>query len=139
MLKSQLLHPDILRVLATSGHGSTVVIADGNYPFATLTNPAAEKVYLNLRPGLVTVTDVLETLLTAIPVEAAHVMLKDGGVEPEIFADFRRLVTEADLTPLERYDFYAKAQEPSVSLVVATAEQRLFANIILTIGVVFPA
>ncbi|GAB4514123.1 MAG: RbsD/FucU family protein [Anaerolineae bacterium] len=143
MLKTQLLHPDILRVLATSGHGAAVLIADGNYPFGTLANPAAERVYLNLAPGLVTVTHVLETLLTAIPVEAAHVMLKDGGIEPEIFADFRRLVGAAapdvELMPLERYAFYDKAQQPNVALVVATGEQRLFANIILTIGVVHPA
>ncbi len=137
MLKSQLLHPAMLHALGQSGHGSMVAICDGNYPFRTLSNPAAEHVYLNLRPGLVTVTDVLETLLTAIPVEAAHAMIRDDSSEPEIFADFRQLVTEVEVQPLGRHDFYAKVQDPGVSLVVATGEQRLYANIILTIGVVF--
>lgn len=138
MLKSTLLHPEILHTLGKSGHGTGVLIADGNYPFNTLVNPAATTVYLNLRPGMVTVTDALETILTAIPVEEAHVMLKDGGEEPEIFADFRRLVTEVDLQPLDRQDFYAKAQHPKTMLAIATGEQRLYANIILSIGVVFP-
>src|SRR5579883_1322184 len=74
MLRTQLLHPTILQALAGAGHGSTVLIADGNYPLSTKTNPQAARVYLNLRPGLVSVTEILATILTAIPVEAAHVM-----------------------------------------------------------------
>ena len=35
MLNGPLLHPDILRSLARSGHHSKVLIADGNYPAAT--------------------------------------------------------------------------------------------------------
>lgn len=137
MLKSTLLHPEILHVLGKSGHGSGVLIADGNYPFNTLVNPNATVVYLNLKPGMVTVTDALEVILTAIPVEEAHVMLKDGGEEPEIFADFRRMV-DVELQPLERYAFYEKAQHPKTILAIATGEQRLYANILLSIGVVFP-
>jgi L-fucose mutarotase len=136
MLKSQLLHPQILNTLGKSGHGSVVMIADGNYPFVTLTNPAAERVYLNLKPGVVNVTDVLEAVLTAIPVEAAHAMIQDDGNEPAIFADYRKLLGDLEVQQLARYDFYDRAQEESVSLVVATAEQRLYANILLTIGVV---
>jgi L-fucose mutarotase len=136
MLKSQLLHPQMLNTLAQSGHGSVVLIADGNYPSITLTNPAAERVYLNLKPGVVNVTDVLEALLTAIPVEAAHGMMQDDGKEPAIFADYRKLLGDLEVQKMARYDFYAKAQEKSVSLVVATAEQRLYANILLTVGVV---
>lgn len=137
MLKSTLLHPEILSVLGGCGHGTVVMIADGNYPFNTLTNPDATIVYLNLRPGLVNVTDVLETLLTAIPVEDAHFMIQDDGSEPAIADDYRRLITDIELKPLARQDFYNKAQEKTVKLVVATAEQRLYANILLTIGVVF--
>ncbi len=139
MLKTTLLHPEILYTLGTSGHGSKVLIADGNYPFGTHTNAAADHVYLNLAPGKLTVTDVLEVLVSAIPIEAAEVMTKPGA-EPEIFVDFRRLLP-ADLTlqPVERFAFYDAASHPHVSLVIATGEQRLYANILLTIGVVPPA
>ena len=59
MLKSQLLHPQILAALAKSGHGSKVLISDGNYPHWTKHGPNAEVVYLNLSPGQLLVTDVL--------------------------------------------------------------------------------
>lgn len=138
MLKSKLLHPEVLQVLGGSGHGGKVLIADGNYPFNTRANPAARRVYLNLAPGLLTVTDVLETLLTAIPVEAADVMITDSGAEPDIYADFRRLLPGLTLTATERYQFYDKCLDRDVCLVIATGEQRLYANILLTIGVVNP-
>ena len=35
MLKSRLLHPQILEALGESGHGARVLIADGNYSLAT--------------------------------------------------------------------------------------------------------
>ena len=74
MLKTRLLHPGILEALGEAGHGAQVLIADGNYPLRTRSNDAARRVYLNLAPGLVKVTDVLSALVDAIPIEAAHVM-----------------------------------------------------------------
>jgi len=138
MLKSKLLHPEILGVLGGSGHGGKVLIADGNYPFNTRANPSARRVYLNLSPGLLTVTQVLEALLTAIPVEAAEVMMTDTGEEPEIYADFRRLLPGLELTTHNRFAFYDRCMDRDVCLVIATGEQRLYANILLTIGVVKP-
>jgi L-fucose mutarotase len=138
MLKSKLLHPGLLAALGRSGHGSMVLIADGNYPFNTGTNPVAEHVYLNLMPGLISVTQALEALLTAIPVEAAHVMQPGDGSEPGIFAEFRQMLPGLELQKTERFAFYDLARTPNVSLVIATAEQRIYANIMLTIGVVPP-
>jgi len=138
MLKSQLLHPKVLGVLGASGHGSRILIADGNYPFITRSNPLAERVYLNFAPGLLTVTQVLETLITAVPVEAAHVMTTDDGTEPSIYADFRRILPGLEPQEHDRFAFYDEAKDPDVSLVIATAEQRVYANILLVIGVVLP-
>ncbi len=138
MLKTQLLHPGILRALACAGHGSQVLIADGNYPASTGSPATAAHVYLNLAPGLVTATDVLKTIATAIPIEAAHVMATADGSIPPIFAEFAQLLDGMELEPVERFAFYHKASEPSVCLVVATGEQRIYANILLTIGVVPP-
>ncbi len=138
MLKTALLHPDILQALAGAGHGSQVLITDGNYPASTGTNPAATRVYLNLAPGLLNATDVLKYVAQAIPVEAAHVMQPADGSEPPIFAEFSALVGGVALQKLERFAFYSAASAPSVCLVVATGEQRIYANILLTIGVVPP-
>jgi len=105
MLKYQLLHPEILQALGEGGHGAQVLIADGNYPLATRSNPDAHHVYLNLAPDLLTVTDVLRVLVDAIPIEAARVMVPDSGEEPEIFKEFRALLPGLDLYVLERFAF----------------------------------
>ncbi len=72
MLKTSLIHPDILRALGRAGHGSQVLIADGNYPAGTTLGPNAELVSLNLAPGIVTATWTLATVASAVPIEAAE-------------------------------------------------------------------
>ncbi|MEZ4670265.1 MAG: RbsD/FucU family protein [Anaerolineae bacterium] len=138
MLKTQLLHPEILSALGGSGHGGKVLIADGNYPFNTRANPNAKRVYLNFVPGKLNVVEILEALVGAIPIEAADVMTPDSGSEPEIFAEFRRLLPGLELKKNGRFPFYDLARDPDCCLVIATGEQRIYANILLTIGVVPP-
>jgi L-fucose mutarotase len=138
MLTTRLLHPGILEALGEAGHGAQVLIADGNYPLRTRTNQAARRVYLNLAPGLVSVTDVLDVLRGAIPIEAAHVMGPDSGEEPGIFADFRAMLPEIPLQRLGRFQFYDMARGPDLALAIATGEQRIYANLLLTIGVLMP-
>jgi len=138
MLTTKLLHPDLLRVLAASGHGSGILIADSNYPFITRANPAAERVYLNVMPGLLSATQVLEAVLSAIPVEAAHVMTRDDGSAPDIHAEFSKMLPGLTLTPHTRYPFYDLCRDSDVSLVIATGEQRTYANLLLIVGVVQP-
>ena len=139
MIDAKLIHPQILSALGSAGHGSTILIPDGNYPFETGANPLAERVYLNLAPGIVSVTDALEAILSVTPVEAAQVMARDDGDEPSIYAEFRKLLpAEVALEPLERFDFYDEAKKEDCCLVIATGEQRVYANILLTIGVVDP-
>jgi L-fucose mutarotase len=138
MLKTRLLHPGILRALGEAGHGARVLIADGNYPLLTRSCEHAHRVYLNLAPDLLRVTDVLEVLAGAIPVEAAQVMVPDAGDEPPIFREFRALLPGIELEGLPRFAFYDVARGPDLALAVATGERRVYANILLTIGVVPP-
>ena len=139
MLRSTLLHPEILRVLGSAGHGSKVLIGDGNYPFGTGGHPEATRVYLNLAPGVLNAVDVLKVLVTAIPIEAAEVMVPKEGPEPAIFAEFRSVLGKGlPLKPLGRFEFYDAARDRNTTLVLATGEQRIYANILLTIGVVPP-
>ncbi|MBC8143856.1 MAG: RbsD or FucU transport [Armatimonadetes bacterium] len=136
MLRTNLLHPDILQALASAGHGSQVLISDGNFPHTTGANHYAKRVFLNLAPGLLTVTQVLKVITGAIPVESAEVMRTADGSEPPIWDEFRALLPGLTLQPRERFSFYEAARSPDVCLVIATGEQRIYANILLTIGVV---
>jgi L-fucose mutarotase len=82
MLLTELLHPEILAGLASAGHGSKVLLADGHYPASTAVGRQARTVYLNLTPGVLNVSAVLDVLLRTIPIEAAAVMVPPAA-EPE--------------------------------------------------------
>lgn len=148
MLKGKLLHPGILEALGRAGHSSQVLIADGNYPAATRRPASATLASLNLAPGVVSCIDVLESLVSAVPIEAALVMQPERSgpyatdQDPEIWGAFREILAgagvDADLEPVERFRFYEMASGDDVALVIATGEQRLYANLLLTIGVVMP-
>ncbi len=136
MLKGTLIHPEILYSLASAGHGSMVLITDGNYPATTEEGTHAHTVFLNLAPGIVKVTDVLKTILTAIEVEEVYVMSPDSGDEPSIYKEFRELLPSLELKKLNRFKFYELASSSKTCLQIVTGDQRLYANILLTIGVV---
>ena len=138
MLKQRLLHPEILDALAAAGHGAKVLITDANYPASTKLGENAALVYLNLAPGKLTATEVLDALLTAIPIEDAAVMEPASGPEPTIFSEFSRLLPDLELSRYDRFEFYEVASSPDTCLQIVTGEQRIYANLLLTIGVVAP-
>ncbi|HIZ44264.1 MAG TPA: RbsD/FucU family protein [Firmicutes bacterium] len=132
MLTTKCIHPGIMKALSLCGHGSKVLIADGNYPLAEKSGDA-EKVYLGLMAGLPTVTDVLEAIHSVAEIEKAEVMLPEDGTEPEIFADFKKELG-LELSGMGRYEFYDACCVPDVVLAISTGEKRVFSNILLTIG-----
>ena len=136
MLNFGLTHPTLIGALAAAGHGSQVLVADGNYPHSTGVNPSATRIYLNLAPGLLDVDDVLKVLVGAIPIESATVMLPEDRSEPVAVSGYRRAL-DASLTwhELGRHEFYAAARTRDVAIVIATGDQRHYANLLLTIGV----
>src|SRR5262249_28372744 len=148
MIKSRLLHPEILATLGCAGHSSKILIADGNYPFVTQLGTNARLVSLNLAPGLINATQTLEAIVSAVPIEEATVMqpVSSGPYaldsDPAIWSDFQRILKESGsnvtLKKLERFAFFDAAKDENVALTIATGEQRLYANLLLQIGVVFP-
>lgn len=137
MLKSDLIHPEILAALAGSGHFSQVLIADGNFPVLGNRGPNARIVHLNLRPGMVDAITVLDTLLSAVPIQAATVMQPPADYQPPLFPLYREKLGAATAwSEMERWAFYEKISSPRTTLMIATGEQRRFANLLLEIGVV---
>ena len=139
MIRGQLLHPEILRALATAGHGSTVLITDGNFPHDTAPAPRATRVYLNLSPGRLTASEVLAAVVSAIPIESAALMSPQEPTDwvPPAHADLAGLLpdgTEVRLLP--RMSFYDATRSDTLALVIATADTRVYANVLLTIGVI---
>ena len=134
MLKGKMIHPQIMAALAMCGHGDKVLIADGNYPLDSKTTDA-ELVYLGLMPGQPTVPDVLEAIQSVVNIEKAEVMDPNDGTTPEIFGTFRDMLDGMELSLLGRYEFYDACCEPNVRLAISTGEKRVFANLLITIGV----
>jgi L-fucose mutarotase len=144
MLKHQLIHPKINEVLGRAGHHATILIADGNYPASTKKGANAELVCLNLMPGIVTVAQTLRAILSAVPVERVNTMgippddpYAQKG-EPVVWSEYRGILSEAGLAlklePISKWDFYKQVESPDHVLTVQTADQALWANVLLTIG-----
>jgi L-fucose mutarotase len=144
MLKTSLTHPEILRVLARAGHHSRILIADGNYPASSKRGMHAEVVSLNLAPGVVTVAQVLRAVLSAVPIDHVATMgippddpyARQG--EPAVWQEFRAELQAAGsglpLEPISKWDFYEQVQSPDHVLTIQTADQALWANLLLTMG-----
>ena len=113
MLYGPMTHPQFLRALAAAGHGSKILLADANYPHTTGVNPRCELISLNLAPGLLDVSQ----------------------VEIPIHDEFRAALPGVEFGEISRWDFYDAARDENVGIIVATGEQRLYGNLLLTVGV----
>lgn len=135
MLKINLLHPDILMALAGNGHGARILIADANFPFSTCTPATCKKVFLNLSPGVLTVTQVLEVIQDHIPVETAIIMSPPDESRPSIHSEFREILGDGIIfTPEKRAGFYRETKSEETCLLIATGDTRRFANILIVMG-----
>ncbi len=144
MLKHTLIHPEINAILGQAGHHAKILIADGNYPASTKKGPNARVVSLNLCPGLVTVSQALRAVLTAIPIDHVNTMgipaddpyAKFG--EPPVWQEFRTLLQEANLNtplvPILKWDFYQAVESSDHVLTIQTGDQALWANVLLSVG-----
>lgn len=144
MLKgiNPLLGPDILHLIAAMGHGDELVIADANFPAASVARRL-------VRLDGIDVTRALAAILTLVPLDqyvdkpaAVMAVVDDPAATPETYADFARVIAAAegkspDLERVERFAFYERAR--GAFGVVATSDTRLYANIIIKKGVVTPS
>ncbi len=145
MLKTTLLHPDILRACARAGHHSKILIADGNYPAASKIGPRAELVSLQLSPGIPTVAQVFKAILSEVPIDVINTMGIDPTDEyaskedPVVWHEFREILSASGSTrtlePIMKWDFYAAVQSEDHVLTIQTADQALWANLLLSVGV----
>ncbi|MCX7414680.1 MAG: RbsD/FucU family protein [Planctomycetia bacterium] len=146
MLNTPLLHPDILRILARSGHHSKVLIADGNYPAANKRGPRAELVSLQLMPGVPTVAQVFEAILGTVQIDEVNTMGVDRTDsyaaatpgDPAVWADYRRLLaasgSKSVLEPIVKWDFYKAVASDDHVLTIQTADKAPWANLLLSVG-----
>lgn len=142
MLKgiSSLLTPELLKVLAEMGHGDEIVIADGNFPSASIGRRCLR---LDGHGG----ADVMKAIIHLFPlddfVEAPLAVMEvpDGmfpGNKAPIWDAFM-VIAKTDL-PNARFEFMEHEafidRARKAYAVVQTGESALYANVILRKGVV---
>ncbi len=135
-----LLGPELLATLRAMGHGDEIALVDGNYPAEEQANRLIRADGLHLIP-------VLEAILTVLPVDdvvpealfRASVRGDPTLADPvhrEIEALCARRAPGRKVVALAGADFYARVR--SAHAIVATSEPRLYANIIIRKGVIYP-
>jgi len=139
MLKIKLAHPEILGILGQAGHGSKVLIADGDYPVSTTGGKNSKIVHLNLSSGIVSCTQVLEALLSVLLIEDVAVMdVPTGRSAPLIWKEYQEILKkngyDIPIHPIERFAFYRAVSSDEVALLIQTGETKDYANILLTVG-----
>ena len=148
MLKNipNILSPDLLKILMEMGHADEIVIADGNFPSASI---AAETISGNLiRMDGHGVPPILEAILKVFPLDpyvekpvGLMLLVPGDTVKTPIWDEYRSIINSSDETDkfdefefIERFEFYERAKKAYA--VIATSESALYANIILKKGVV---
>ena len=144
MLKHELVHPQINEILGRAGHHSKILIADGNYPAWNKKGPNAEVISLNLSPGVVTVSQTLKAILSAVVIDEVNTMgippddpyAKHG--EPPVWSEYREILkasgSDLELQPILKWDFYDAVASDDHVLTIQTADQSLWANLLLSMG-----
>ncbi len=140
MLKNipSILSPELLKILMEMGHGDEIVIADGNFPGASIANKLVRLDGHGVPEVLKAVLDLLPIdIYVDAPVTLMEVVKGDSFV-PEIWETYREIIQEKEgdkkIENIERFAFYERAKKAYA--VVATGETSLYANIILKKGVV---
>ncbi|HVO72840.1 MAG TPA: L-fucose mutarotase [Ignavibacteriaceae bacterium] len=134
-----ILSPDLLKILMEMGHGDEIVIADGNFPAASL---AARLIRLDGH----NVPEVLKAILKFFPLDSyvekpvgLMAVTKGDKITPFIWEKYKKIINESkepftEFEYIERFAFYERAK--NAYAVIATSESALYANIILKKGVV---
>lgn len=135
MIKTDIIHPDLLQALAQCGHKANILIADANYSFLTNTSPTARIIWLNFTPGMLGSALILEKILGYINVEKATLMASPGEFDNTIDREYRGMLPKAiEFEYVERSTFYSLAKSSDTIVVIASGETRRFANILLTVA-----
>ena len=134
-----ILSPELLKILMEMGHGDELVIADGNFPAASI----AQRL---VRSDGNMVPELLEAILKFFPLDpyvdnpvALMQVVPGDTYKPTIWETYKKIVkksnnTNKSIENIERFAFYERAKKAYA--VVATSEIALYANIILKKGVV---
>ena len=143
MLKNipKILSPQLLKVLCEMGHGDEIVLADGNFPSESVGKNAVV-----VRADGLPLPELLDAILTLLPLDsyvekpaALMAVVPGDPCKPDIWDEYKEILQKhwenpQNIEMTERFAFYERAR--NAYAVVATGEERIYANILLKKGVV---
>lgn len=136
-----ILSPDLLRILRAMGHGDEIVIADANFPGESCARCL-------VRLDGIDAARILRAILSVMPLDSfaeeramSMAVVDDPKAVPPVVALFQQIVDEvadnpAPIVPIERFSFYDRSR--AAYAIVQSGETRLYGNVILKKGVIFP-
>lgn len=135
-----ILSPELLSTLRAMGHGDEIAIVDGNYP-------GVEHARRLIRLDGVPLVCVLDAVLSVLPIDdfvedaifRSTFRQERDTLEPvhrEIIDCCARHEPARTVVPLVGADFYDRVR--AAHTLVQTGEPRLYANVILRKGVIYP-
>ncbi|MFT4183513.1 MAG: RbsD/FucU family protein [Rhizobium sp.] len=135
-----LLSPELLATLRAMGHGDEIALVDGNYP-------GLEHARRLIRLDGHGVVRVLDAILSVLPIDdfvpqaifRATVRQDRDAVDPvhaEMIEVCARHEPDIKVVPLLPAEFYERVKQAHA--LVQTSEPRLYGNIILRKGVIYP-
>lgn len=141
MLKGipSIISPELLKILQEMGHGDSIVLGDANYP-------AASNAQRLVRADGHQMPELLDAILSLFPLDTyadyqvglMEVVPGDTTV-PVIWDKFKEIISkhedfEVKYEFIERFEYYERAKQAFA--IVSTGETALYANLILTKGVI---
>lgn len=135
-----ILGPELLATLRAMGHGDEIAIVDGNYP-------GVEHARRLIRLDGVPLIPALNAVLSVLPIDdfveeaifRSTFRQERDTLEPvhrEIIDCCARHAPDRAVVPLVGADFYGRVR--AAHTLVQTSEPRLYANVILRKGVIYP-
>lgn len=132
------ISPDLLKIICEMGHGDEIVLADANFPSASM----AQRL---VRADGIEMPKLLSGVLELFPLDQYDsrnfiLMEKCEGDEADVsvWSEYKNILNkycpETQMSFMERFDYYERAK--NAYAVVATGERRQYANIILKKGCV---
>jgi len=140
MLKNipAIISPEFMKILMEMGHGDEIVLADCNFPAASIATRL-------VRCDGHGIPEILEAILRFCPLDgyvdcpvALMAVVPGDNTKPTIWEQYRKIIKtsgekSSDFEFIERFAFYERARKAYA--VVASSEKALYANIILKKGI----
>ncbi|MCA1491098.1 RbsD/FucU family protein [Sinorhizobium alkalisoli] len=136
-----ILSPELLSALRAMGHGDEIALVDGNYP-------GQEHARRLVRLDGHHLIRVLDAILSVLPIDdfvPEAIFRATVGQDKEVLDAVHRDIIECcrrhepdrPVVPLLGADFYPRVK--AAHTVVQTSEPRLYGNVILRKGVIYPS